>query len=124
MVMKLGKVLELNETLKIIIDDNTHNIDNIVKFKLLGVMSAIENCVINFEIIQNEVVSKYGKKDDTGVIKVLEQDKESYKKAIEEINRVINSDVEFNLKKLKSNEFLNSGIPAKYLAKLYDIMEE
>ena len=51
MTIKLGAVLDLNGTLKRIIDNNDLNIDSLFKFRLLGIMKNIENEIINYETI-------------------------------------------------------------------------
>ena len=48
--LKLGEVLNLNQILKIIIDDSESKIDSLLKFKLLGIMKSIEPLIQNFEI--------------------------------------------------------------------------
>ncbi len=122
--MKLNEVLNLNRTLKTIIDDTDTKIDTLFKFKLLGIMKAIEGHVANFDIIRNEKIMEYGEKDDNGNIKISADDKDSIKKINDDLTAVLNSDVSINITKLKSGDIFNKGIKAEYLIGLYSIIEE
>ncbi len=122
--MKLNEVLNLNRTLKTIIDDTDTKIDTLFKFKLLGIMKAIEGHVANFDMIRNEKIMEYGEKDDNGNIKISADDKDSIKKINDDLTAVLNSDVSINITKLKSGDIFNKGIKAEYLIGLYSIIEE
>jgi hypothetical protein len=121
--LRLRDVLNLNQTLKVIID-NEKDVDPLFKFKLLGIMKSLEVHVANFEIIRNEKIQKYGtEKDGSYSISPTDND-EGFKKFNEELSSVINSDVEVNITKLKASEVFDKGVSSEYLVGLYSIIEE
>ncbi len=122
--MKLSDVLNLNQTLKTIIDDTNTKADALLKFKLLGIMKALENHVTNFDIIRNEKIREYGKENEDGNISISSDDKEAIKNLNNDLSSIINSDVSLNITKLKSGDVFNKGIKADYLMNLYPIIEE
>ena len=128
MKIKLGNILEINNVLKSIIDNSELKIDALFKFKLLGIMKSFEIPVTNFEVIRNDKIREYGKEleDENGnsIFGIDEKDEESMNKFRDDINKIIDSDVEVSIKKLKSSEVFNKGLPADYLVGLYNIIEE
>ena len=128
MKIKLGNILEINNVLKSIIDNTELKIDALFKFKLLGIMKSFEIPVTNFEVIRNDKIREYGKEleDENGnsIFGIDETDEESMNKFRDDINKMIDSDVEVSIKKLKSSEVFNKGLPADYLVGLYNIIEE
>ena len=124
MKIKLGTVLDLNAMLKSIIDNTELKIDSLLKFKLLGILKNIEIPVNNFEAVRNEKIREYGKENDEGNIGISADDTESMEKFTKDMNEVINSDVEVNIKKLKPIDVFDKGLPAEYLVGLYSIIEE
>ena len=128
MKIKLGNVLEINNVLKQIIDNSELKIDALFKFKLLGIMKSFEIPIANFEVIRNDKIREYGKEleDENGnkSIGIDADDKEAITKFSEAINKVIESEVDVNINKLKSIDVFDKGLPADYLVKLYPIIEE
>lgn len=124
MKLQLSEVLNLNQTLKLIIDDTTRKIDPLFKFRLLGIMKSIEGHIANFEIIRNEKINEYGTKAEDGSVSIPKDDLESIKKFNNDLMAVINSDVEINVSKLQAGEVFDHGVNAEYLVGLYPIMEE
>lgn len=124
MKLKLSEVLNLNQTLKIVIDDTYAKVDALFKFKLLGIMKAIEPIVLNFEIIRNEKINEYGEKNKEGLMVISQDNKEAVKKFNDDIKTVINSEVTINIEKLKVSDVFNKGVKAEYLMNLYTIIEE
>lgn len=124
MKLQLSEVLNLNQTLKVIIDDTTRKIDPLFKFRLLGIMKSIEGHVANFEIIRNEKINEYGTKAEDGSVSIAKDDLDSIKKFNDDLMAVINSDVEINISKLQAGEVFDHGVNAEYLVGLYPIMEE
>ena len=128
MKIKLGNVLEINNVLKSIIDNTELKIDALFKFKLLGIMKNIEVPIANFEVIRNEKIKEYGKEleDENGnkSIGIDANDKEIVDKFSEDINKVIESEVDINIEKLKAIDVFDKGLPTEYLVKLYPIIEE
>lgn len=122
--LKLSDLLNLNQTLKLIIDDSETKIDSLFKFKLLGIMKSIESHVSSFEIIRNEKINEYGKETENGNIGIPPDDQDAIKKFNEDLMEVINSEVSININKLKSNEVFDKGVKAEYLIGLYPIIEE
>ena len=128
MKIKLGNVLEINNVLKSIIDNTELKIDALFKFKLLGIMKSFEIPIANFEVIRNDKIKEYGKEleDENGnkSIGIDADDKEAIAKFSEDINKVIDSEVEVNIEKLKAINVFDKGLPTEYLVKLYPIIEE
>lgn len=128
MKIKLGNVLEINNVLKSIIDNTELKIDALFKFKLLGIMKNFEIPIANFEVIRNEKIKEYGKEleDENGnkSIGIDANDKDTIVKFSEDINKVIESEVDVNIEKLKAIDVFDKGLPTEYLVKLYPIIEE
>ena len=128
MKIKLGNILEINNVLKSIIDNTELKIDALFKFKLLGIMKSFETPIANFEVIRNEKIKEYGKEleDENGnkSIGIDANDKDAIAKFSEDINKVIDSEVEVNIEKLKAINVFDKGLPTEYLVKLYPIIEE
>lgn len=122
--LKLSEVLNINQSLKAIIDDVDVKIDTLLKFKLLGIMKAIETIVDNYEQIRNEKIREYGKETDDGHMYISSEDKEAIKKFNDDLSKIIESEVFVNITKLKACEIFDKGICAEYLVCLYPIIEE
>ena len=128
MKIKLGNVLEINNVLKSIIDNTELKIDALFKFKLLGIMKSFEIPIANFEVIRNEKIKEYGKEleDENGnkSIGIDANDKDTIVKFSEDINKVIESEVDVNIEKLKAIDVFDKGLSTEYLVRLYPIIEE
>ena len=128
MKIKLGNVLEINNVLKQIIDNTELQIDALFKFKLLGIMKSFEIPIANFNVIRDEKIKEYGKEleDENGnkSIGIDANDKDAIAKFSEDINKVIDSEVDVNIEKLKAIDVFDKGLPTEYLVKLYPIIEE
>ena len=128
MKIKLGNVLEINNVLKQIIDNSELKIDALFKFRLLGIMKNLEVPIANFNIIRDEKIKEYGKEleDENGnkSIGIDANDKDAIAKFSEDINKVIDSEVDINIEKLKAIDVFDKGLPTEYLVKLYPIIEE
>ena len=138
--MTVREILRYNNIIKAIID-NAKDVNSLVKFKLLGIMKQFENTVANTENMRIELLGKYGETDDNGMISIKEPNRddfdkeEDYKKAfddyekkynqfMEEYTAILDSDADMELKKFKSSDIMNMGIPSDYLVALYDLIEE
>ena len=128
MKIKLGNVLEINNVLKSIIDNTELKIDALFKFRLLGIMKNLEVPIANFNVIRDEKIKEYGKEleDENGnkSIGIDADDKDAIAKFSEDINKVIDSEVDINIEKLKAIDVFDKGLPTEYLVKLYPIIEE
>ena len=128
MKIKLGNILEINNVLKQIIDNTELKIHALFKFRLLGIMKSFEVPIANFEVIRNDKIREYGKEleDENGnkSIGIDANDKETVDKFSKDINKVIESEVDVNINKLKSVDVFDKGLPADYLVRLYHIIEE
>ena len=128
MKIKLGNVLEINNVLKQIIDNTELKIDALFKFRLLGIMKNLEVPIANFNVIRDEKIKEYGKEleDENGnkSIGIDANDKDAIAKFSKDINKVIDSEVEVNIEKLKAIDVFDKGLPTEYLVKLYPIIEE
>ena len=128
MKIKLGNVLEINNVLKQIIDNSELKIDALFKFRLLGIMKNLEVPIANFNAIRDEKIKEYGKEleDENGnkSIGIDANDKDAIAKFSEDINKVIDSEINVNIEKLKAIDVFDKGLPTEYLVKLYPIIEE
>ena len=128
MKIKVGNVLEINNVLKQIIDNSELKIDALFKFRLLGIMKNLEVPIANFNVIRDEKIKEYGKEleDENGnkSIGIDANDKETVDKFSKDINKVIESEVDVNINKLKSVDVFDKGLSAEYLVRLYPIIEE
>ena len=128
MKIKLGNILEINNVLKQIIDNTELKIDALFKFKLLGIMKSFEVPIANFNVIRDEKIKEYGKEteDENGnkSIGISVDDKDAIANFSDDINKVIDSEVEVNIEKLKAIDVFDKGLPTEYLVKLYPIIEE
>ncbi len=124
MKIKLGNILEINNVLKQIIDNTELKIDVLFKFKLLGIMKSFEILIANFEVIRNEKIREYGKENEDGNISISNDDKDAIEKFTKDLNKIIESEIEVNIQKLKPTDVFDKGLPADYLVRLYPIIEE
>ena len=128
MKIKLGNILEINSVLKQIIENSELKIDALFKFRLLGIMKNLEVPIANFTVIRDEKIKEYGKEleDENGnkSIGIDANDKDAIAKFSEDINKVIDSEVDINIEKLKAIDVFDKGLPTEYLVRLYPIIEE
>lgn len=121
--LELYKVINANEILKRIIDNKDFNINCISKFKLLGIMKALEPAVANFEIVKNEKIKEYGKEDENGQVSInAEEEPEAFKKYQEEIQELLSTTVEADT--IKAEDVIDKDIPADALVAIYDLICE
>ena len=122
-IMKLAQILNLNYTIKKIVDDNKIT-SPLLKFKLLSIMKVLEPSVNNFDIVRNDLILKYGAKNENGNFEIAKNDAEAIKNFNNEIEKVANEDIDIVIPKIKADEVFNEGISADYLLLLYDIIGE
>jgi hypothetical protein len=122
--MKLNDILSVNQSLKLIIDNDNNKIDPLFKFKLLGIMKALEIPVSNFEVIRNEKIKEYGKANKDGNIGISSDDEEAMENFRKDIESVVQGEVTVNITKLKATDIFDKGVPADYLVSLFPILEE
>ena len=123
MTLKLIDLLEINNILKLIIDNDKLSVEPLLKFRLLGIMKNIEIPIMNFETIRNEKIREYGKYED-GNYNISKDDKDAVDKFTKDMDTIVNSNVDVNIQKLKPNDVFDKGLPAEYLVGLYSIIEE
>ena len=91
-------------------------------------MKNLEVPIANFNVIRDEKIKEYGKEleDENGnkSIGIDANDKDAIAKFSEDINKVIDSEVDINIEKLKAIDVFDKGLPTEYLVKLYPIIEE
>lgn len=138
--MTINDVLNYNRIIKSLIDNAT-DINTLVKFKMLGMVKQFEPVIQNFNTIRDDLIGKYGTENEGGAVGIFEPKKEDYEsdeefnKAIkkyedtiksfnEEIESVVNSEADIEIKKFKAEEIMNAGVPSDYLVVLYDLIEE
>lgn len=124
MTMNLSEIIKLNSLIKTIIDNTDLKIDSLLKFKLLGIMKTLEIPVSNYEKIRNEKIYEYGTTNEDGNIEISKDDTEAMDKFMNDINKLLSTDIEINIPKLKTTDIFDKNLPADYLVGLYSIIEE
>lgn len=122
--IKLSEVIDINTTLKSIIDDRNTKLDTLLKFRMLGVMKAIESHIMNFEAIKNEKIVEYGKENKDGVFQINKSDVKAIEKFTEDVKQVLDSEVLINIQTFKPCEVIDNGLKSEYLIGLYPIIRE
>ena len=122
--LKVQEVLNINKVLKSIIDDNDIKINAVLKFRLLGIMRAIETHVTNFEIIKNEKIIEYGEESEDGVYQISKDKPDAIEKFSNNITQELESLVTVNINTLKPDEVFNQGLASDYLLGIYPIIGE
>ena len=123
MKLKLGDILNINQTLKVIID-NEKNVDALFKFRLLGIMKSLETHVGNFEMIRNEKIVEFGKEDENGNFSINNDDEETVKNFKSNISKLLDSEVTIDIEKFKPSDIFDKGVKAEYLKGLYQLIGE
>lgn len=122
--LKLSEVIVLNNVLKEIMNDNKIELDALFKFKLLGIIKALEKHITNFETIRNEKIMVYGKETKDGSISIPAEDKDAISKFNDSLKELIQNEVTIHVDKLKAADVLSKELSTEYLMILYPIMEE
>lgn len=122
--LKIDEVRKIYSTIEMIIDDEKSKINVLLKFRLLGIMEKLKPHFINFEIVKNEKIMEYGKKDKDGSYHIPPEDKKSVDKLMKDITPVLESEVTTNIEPLKVNEVFDKGLKAEYLSGLYHLIVE
>lgn len=120
----MHELIDINNVLKLIIDDKETKVDALLKFKLLGLMKAAEPHVSNFETIRNEKILEYGEETENGSYQIAKENLDSIEKFNRDMECVLNSEVTFCVDYLKINDIFDKGIKAEYLIGLYPIIKE
>ena len=124
--MKLNYIITLNTIIENLIN-NVQGITPSLKFKFLGIMRELSPHINNFETIRNDLIRKYGKTDEQGMIKVEKEDTENFNKFNEEFDKFVSEtdvDIDMSKLKIKAADVFDQGVPANYLTLLYDLIEE
>ena len=120
----LGEVLNLNQTLKAIIDDNKAKVDPLFKFKLLGIMKSAETHVANFETIRNEKIMEYGTETEEGNFHIPPEDTDAISRFRNDMEQVLESEVTIHVELLKPKEIFDKGLKSEYIMGLYPLIRE
>lgn len=138
--MQVKKVLDYNKIIKAIID-NEKDIDALVKFRLLGMCKQFEPIVANFETVRDEKIMQYGtitEDGNTGIIppnrenfdndedfeKAQKEFEKTVAKFTDDLDKVLDSEIQIEIKKFKPEDIMDAGLPADYLLAIYDLIEE
>lgn len=138
--MTVNDVLNYDRIIRNIID-NVEEVNSLTKFKFLGMLKQFEPIVLNFNTIQNDKIKKYGTQNAQGELGVFVPNIDDYsneddyknaysefeatiEKISDELNEVLESEVNLDIKKFKSDDVIDVGIPSDYLVAIYDLIEE
>lgn len=122
--LKFNEILEMNRTLKEIIDDTQTKVECLLKFKLLSVLKILEPHVSSFESIRNEKIMEYGEPTKSGGFQIPKDNIEAIEQFNNDLRKILDSDVVININKLKASEVFDKGVKAEHLMNLYHIIEE
>lgn len=123
MKIKLSDIININQTLKAIIDDEKNG-DALFKFRLLGIMKSFENHIENFEFVRNEKIVEHGKEDEKGNFSIDKEDEEAMKNFKNSISKMLDSEVTIDIEKFKASDVFGQGIKTEYLLSLYPLIEK
>lgn len=121
--MKFEEVLKLNTILKSIIDNDKIKINVLLKFRLLGIMQSIRTHIENFEIVKNEKIVEYGKKNKDGTFQISKDNVKAVEKFKKDIEQILGSEVTISIEPLKPAEVFDKGLTSEYLMGLYQIIK-
>lgn len=122
--LKLSEVMDIHTTVRSIIDDSKAKLNVLLKFRLLGVMKAIEPHITNFNIVKNEKIVEYGKENKDGTYQIQKDDTKAIEKFTRDIQQVLDSEVSINVEAFRPDEVIDSGLKSEYLIGLYPLIKE
>lgn len=122
--LKVNEVVDLNNTLKSIIDNDKVKINILLKFRLLGIMRSIESHITNFEIVRNEKIIEYGEETENGIYRIAKDKPGAIENFKKDIEQVLDSEITINVNVLKPGEVFDQGLTTEYLMGLYPIIRE
>lgn len=122
--LRVEDVLNANMVLETIIDNTELQIDVLLKFRLLGLKTALSPIVSNFEIVKNDKIIAYGEKNKDGNYQILPSDKTAINKFTKDLKETLDSSVTVIAEKIKPGEIFNKGITSKYLEALFPFIGE
>lgn len=122
--LRLEDALAAHKVLGTIIDNTELKIDVLLKFRLLGLKTALSPTVSNFEIVKNDKIIEYGKKNKDGNYQIQSSDKTAIDKFTKDLKGTMNSTVTVITEKIKPGEIFNKGITSEYLEVLFPFIGE
>lgn len=124
LTLKFQELLEINRTLKAIIDDDKSKINVVLKFRLLGILRAAEPAVSNFEIVRNEKIMEYGTETEEGNFHIPPEDTDAISRFRSDMEQVLESEVTIHVELLKPKEIFDKGLKSEYIMGLYPLIRE
>lgn len=138
--MTIRELLDYNSSIKAIID-NAKDVNALVKYKLLTMCKQIEPIEETVEKVRLEIINKYGTKKEDGSVGIWEPARDDYENDSDydeavtkyhsnieqfqnDMNSLLNSESDITIKKFKSSEIFDAGLPADYLLAIYNLIEE
>lgn len=122
--VKLNEAIHMHSTIKSIMDDSEIKLNVLLKFRLLGVMRAIEPHILNFEMIKNEKILEYGRENKDGTYQIQKNDTKSIEKFTEDMKQVLDSEVSISVEPFTPDEVIDKGLKSDFLIDLYPIIRE
>lgn len=137
--MTVNSIITYDRVIKDIIDNS--KLDGLVKFKFLQIAKQFEPIVSDFQKVRDELISKIGSQLDNGSVGILEPKKDdydtdaayqdavkTYTEQVEEFQKqltpILNEEVSVDIKKIKADVIMNSGISSEALLVIFDLIEE
>lgn len=120
--MKLNDVLGISRILKFMIDGSGEKTDLLLKFKMLGIIKALEPFVENFEAVRDEKIMELGKQTESGSFEISPDDKDVVKEFNNAMAVLTHSDVTVYTETLAPEDVFDKGLAADDLIRLYPVI--
>ena len=122
MKFNLKSLIDMNKTLKSIIDNENILIKASTKFRILGILKALEPHMVNFEIIRNEKVKEYGEKDQDGNYAIAIENHAAMESFNNDMKALLNETVSIAMNQILAEDIMVSGVTSSDLLCLDPIL--
>ena len=115
--MKISQAEALAVSLSTMLDTK-----GVVGYKIARNLRMINEELKDYYEQKQRLFEKYGKEKDGQM--VIERDTDEFKKFMEEFSPVMDQEVNFDFRKIKEDELIESGLSAKQMALIWEIVDE
>lgn len=114
--MKISQAETLAVSLSTMLD-----VKGVVGYKIARNLRMINEELKDYYEQKQKLFGKYGKEKDGQM--VIERDTEEFKKFMEEFSPIMDQEVNFDFRKITEDELIDSGLSAKQMAMIWDMVE-
>lgn len=114
--MKISQAETLAVSLSTMLD-----VKGVVGYKIARNLRMINEELKDYYEQKQKLFEKYGTEKDGQM--VIERDTEEFKKFMEEFSPVMDQEVNFDFRKITEDELIGSGLSAKQMAMIWDMVE-